>query len=115
MTTIGSTTPTDPTTTTTGTGDSLVQTAVGAGAQSIGGLATGLDTNAIIAALVASERALEDPIKNQASLAQVALQSYALIRTNLAALTAATQSLSQPSGWQALLATSSNPNVASVT
>jgi flagellar hook-associated protein 2 len=113
MTTIGSTTPTDPTTT--GTGNSLVQTAVGAGAQSIGGLATGLDTNAIIAALVASERALEDPIKNQASLDQVALQSYALIRTNLATLTTATNALSQPSGWQTLLATSSNTDIADVT
>ena len=56
---------TDPTTTTDPT-SSLIQTTNGAGTQTIGGLATGLDTNAIIAALVASERALENPIKNQA-------------------------------------------------
>jgi flagellar hook-associated protein 2 len=128
MTTIGSTTSTTPTTTTTDPtttttdpttttppGSSLIQTTNGAGAQSIGGLATGLDTNAIIAALVASERALEDPIKNQASLDQVALQSYTLIRQNLATLTTATNALSQPSGWQALLAQSSNTAVATVT
>ena len=66
VTSIGSSTSTTPTTTpTTTTDSSLVQTAAGAGSQSIGGLATGLDTNAIIAALVASERALENPIKNQ--------------------------------------------------
>ena len=77
MTSIGSTTSTTPTTTTTDPTttspaaastdptSALIQTTNGAGAQSIGGLATGLDTNAIIAALVASERALENPIKNE--------------------------------------------------
>ena len=115
MTTIGSSTSTTPTTTDpTTTGSGIVQTTNGAGSQSIGGLATGLDTNAIIAALVASERALEDPIKNQASIAQLMLQSYGIIRTGLATLTTATDALAQPSGWQALLATSSNSDVATV-
>jgi len=94
---------------------SLVQTTNGAGSQSIGGLATGLDTNAIIAALVASERALENPIKNQASLAQLVLQSYALVRTGLASLSTAALALARPSGWTNLAATSSDPNVAAVT
>jgi flagellar hook-associated protein 2 len=120
MTSIGSSTSTNPTTPTTTTTDptttsSLIQTANGAGTQSIGGLATGLDTNAIIAALVASERALEDPIKNQATQNQTALQGYALIRTGLSGLSAAALSLSQPSGWQALLATSSDTDTATVT
>jgi flagellar capping protein FliD len=106
------TTSTDPTATAT---SSLVQTAVGAGAQSIGGLATGLDTNAIIAALVASERALENPIKNQGTMAQIALQSYGLIRTGLSTLSTATLALARPSAWNNLAATSSNPSVATVT
>ncbi len=93
----------------------VTQTATGAGTQSIGGLATGLDTNAIISALVASERAQENPIKNVGTLANIGLQSYALIRTDLANLTTAALALSQPTGWQALTATSSNTNVATVT
>jgi flagellar hook-associated protein 2 len=122
VTSIGSTTSTTPTTTpttdptaaTTPT-SSLIQTTTGTGTQSIGGLATGLDTNAIIAALVASERALENPIKNQGALAQLALQSYGLIRTNLTALSTATLALARPAGWNTLAATSSNASVASVT
>jgi flagellar hook-associated protein 2 len=105
VTSIGSSTPTS----------SLIQTTNGAGAQSIGGLATGLDTNAIIAALVASERALENPIKNQGSLAQIALQSYGLIRTDLTGLSTAALGLARPAAWNTLAATSSNADIASVT
>jgi flagellar hook-associated protein 2 len=125
VTSIGSTTSTTPTTTPTTTAtdptattdptSSLIQTTTGTGTQSIGGLATGLDTNAIIAALVASERALENPIKNQGALAQLALQSYTLIRTNLSSLTTATLALARPAAWNTLAATSSNATVASVT
>ena len=119
MTSIGSSTTTTPTTTTpTTTTDptsSLIQTANGAGAQSIGGLATGLDTNAIINALVASERALENPIKNQGTHASLALQSYALIRTGLSGLTTAALTLARPASWNTLAATSSNADIAGVT
>ena len=113
MTSIGSTTSTTPTTTPTTTDptSSLIQTTTGTGTQSIGGLATGLDTNAIIAALVASERALENPIKNQGSLAQIALQSYGLIRTDLSALSTASLALARPSSWNSLAATSSKRRV----
>src|ERR1700709_2320466 len=97
MTSIGSSTSTTPTPTpTTTTDSSLVQTATGAGSQSTGGLATGLDTNAIIAALVASERALENPIKNQGTAAQIALQSYALIRSGMSTLSTASLALARP-------------------
>ncbi len=122
MTSIGSSTSPTPTTTTPTTTtpttidtSSLIQTANGAGAQSIGGLATGLDTNAIIAALVASERALEDPIKNQATAANLALQSYGLIRTDLSSLTTAAIALARPASWNTLAATSSNDAIAGVT
>jgi flagellar hook-associated protein 2 len=116
VTSIGSSTSTTPTTTTTPTPTSgVTQTANGAGLQSIGGLATGLDTNAIISALVASERALENPIKNQATRAQIALQSYAIIRADLATLTTAALGLARPSSWNSLAAASSNADVASVT
>jgi flagellar hook-associated protein 2 len=117
VTSIGSTTSTTPTTPTTTTDptSSLIQTASGAGSQSIGGLASGLDTNAIINALVASERALENPIKNQGSLASLALQSYALIRTGLSTLSTAALTLARPASWNTLAATSSNADIASVT
>ena len=110
----------DPTATTSTSGGtttptSITQTADGAGTQSIGGLATGLDTNAIIAALVAAERAQEDPIKNVGTQANVGLQSYSLVRTDLSNLTTAALALARPSGWLALTATSSNTNVATVT
>ena len=132
MTSVGSTTsgssttpltinPSDDTTdasstdSTDGSSSSLIQTTNGAGTQSIGGLATGLDTNAIISALVASERALEDPIKAQGTAAQTALQSYSLIRTGLATVTTTAVALSQPSAWNTLAATSSDDDIASVT
>jgi flagellar hook-associated protein 2 len=119
VTSIGSstsTTPTTPTTDPTTTPTSpLIQITNGAGTQSIGGLATGLDTNAIIAALVASERALENPIKNQASLAKIALQSYGLIRSDLTGLSTAALALARPASWNTLAATSSNADIAGVT
>jgi flagellar hook-associated protein 2 len=120
LTSIGSTTSTTPTTPTTPTDptsdptSSLIQTVAGAGSQSIGGLATGLDTNAIISALVASERALENPIKNEGTRAQIALQSYALIRSGMATLSTAALALARPSAWNVLAATSSADTVASV-
>jgi flagellar hook-associated protein 2 len=93
----------------------LTQTVTGAGLQTIGGLATGLDTNAIIAALVNSERALENPIKNQADLANIGLQSYSLIRTDLSAFSTAALALARPAGWNLLTASSSDENAATVT
>jgi flagellar hook-associated protein 2 len=108
---IGSSTPTTPTNPTT----ALTQIATGAGLQTIGGLATGLDTNAIINALVASERALENPIKNQADLANIGLQSYGLIRTDLSAFSTAALALARPAGWNVLTASSSNESAATVT
>ncbi len=97
------------------TTNSLTQTTTGAGTQSIGGLATGLDTNAIISALVASERALEDPIKAQGQLANISLQAYGLIRTDMSALSQAALALARPASWHQLAATSSDPTVATVT
>jgi flagellar hook-associated protein 2 len=93
----------------------LTQITNGAGAQSIGGLATGLDTNAIINALVAAERVQENPIKNQGALANIALQAFGLIRTDLTAFSAAALTLARPAGWNALSASSSNETAATVT
>ena len=85
-------------------------------AQSIGGLATGLDTNAIIAALVASRAGAREPDQEPGiARDQLALQSYALIRTGLTALSTATLALARPAAWNTLTATSSNTDVASVT
>jgi flagellar hook-associated protein 2 len=93
----------------------LTQTVNGAGLQSIGGLATGLDTNGIINALVAAERAQENPIRSQADRANISLQSYGLIRTDLTAFSTAALALARPAGWNALTASSSNETAATVT
>ena len=50
---------------------------------SVGGLATGLDTNSIIAQLVDVERAMANPIKARGNAANNALLSYAMIRTGM--------------------------------
>jgi flagellar hook-associated protein 2 len=82
--------------------------------QSIGGLGTGLDTSAIIEALVASKRVLSNPIRAQAQLADITLKAYGLIRTDFAALSAAAVALKNPISWHSLRATSSDTKVASV-
>ena len=75
------------------------------GTQSIGGLATGLDTNAIIKALVDAERALENPIKNAGQLAQHRAAGYALIRTDLDGAQHRRRSRCRtPATWNALAA-----------
>src|SRR4051812_38782822 len=107
MTSVGSSTSTTPNTTpTTTTNTSLTQTTNGAGSQSIGGLATGLDTNAIIAALVAAQRSHEDTYNAQVQLDQIRIQSYNLIQQDLSSLTTAALALNSASDWQALTATS---------
>ena len=83
--------------------------------QSISGLASGLDTNAIIAQLVAAERSSrEDPVTAQITAANAKLLAYAQITADATTLQAASRAISSPISWQALTASSSNPNAVAV-
>jgi flagellar hook-associated protein 2 len=83
--------------------------------QSISGLASGLDDNEIISELVAAQRsAEEDPVNAQIASANSQLLSYAQIDADATTLQAAARALSSPTAWQALTATSSNPNAVTV-
>jgi flagellar hook-associated protein 2 len=82
--------------------------------QSISGLSSGLDTNAIVAQLVAAERASrEGPVTAQISAANAQLLAYAQISADATTLQSAAKAISSQVSWQALTATSSNPNAVS--
>ncbi|MGQ0826016.1 MAG: flagellar filament capping protein FliD [Actinomycetota bacterium] len=83
--------------------------------QSISGLGTGLDTNAIIQQLVALERRSVDLVKSRATKAQTALTSYSAIRSTISGLKSASAALMRTTDWRPLTATSSHADVASVT
>lgn len=82
--------------------------------QSISGLGSGLDTAAIVSQLVALERRSVDLVRGRATRAQTALSSYSAIREQLSALKSAALALMRPTDWRPLTATSSAPDVASV-
>ncbi len=82
--------------------------------QSISGLASGLDTAAIIDQLVSIERQSEDLVKARGTTAQTALASYAAIRTQLAGVRTAASALAHVADWRPLSATSSNNDAVSV-
>ncbi|HEY7628593.1 MAG TPA: flagellar cap protein FliD N-terminal domain-containing protein, partial [Ilumatobacteraceae bacterium] len=69
---------------------------------SVGGLATGLDTNSIISQLVEVERGMANPIKARGTAANNALLAYSLIRTDLLSVNAAARALSHATDWRAL-------------
>jgi len=101
--------------TTTGPSASAVTGAAGVLTQSISGLASGLDDSQIISDLVAAQRAAEeDPVNAQIAAANSQLLSYAQIEADTTTLQSAAQALSSPSAWQALTASSSNPNAVTV-
>jgi flagellar hook-associated protein 2 len=109
----------DPTTASTVTATGPTATPVtgsdGSVTQSISGLSSGLDTNAIIASLVAAERASrEGPVNAQIATANAKLLAYAQISADAATLQSASKAISSPLSWQALTASSSNPNAVSV-
>ena len=82
---------------------------------SISGLATGLDTAAIIKQLVAIERNTQNAVKARATKAQVALSTWSALRTQLTTLRTAALDLSRPLGWRTLTASSSDESAVSVT
>jgi len=114
----GSTPPTTSTSTaptTTGPSATSVTGAAGVLTQSISGLASGLNDSQIISDLVAAQRASEeDPVNALIAAANAQLLSYSQIEVDTTTLQSAAQALSSPSAWQALTATSSNPNAVTV-
>jgi flagellar hook-associated protein 2 len=83
--------------------------------QTISGLATGLDTSSIIQQLVAAQRtSREGPVNSRIAAANAKLLAYAQITADTTTLQAAARALSSPSAWQALTASSSNPNAVAV-
>ena len=87
----------------------------GAITQSISGLSTGLDTNSIIQQLVAAQRSSrEDPVNRLIASANAKLLSYSQINADTTTLLAASRAISSKVSWQALTASSSNPNAVSV-
>lgn len=63
------------------------------------GLASGVDTDAIVEKLMALERAPQQPLKMRASAADARRQALADVQTRLRALQAAAQALRTPSLW----------------
>ena len=87
----------------------------GSTTQTISGLATGLDTTSIIQQLVAAQRSSrEGPVNSRIADANAKLLAYAQITADTTTLQAASRALSSRTSWQALTASSSNPNAVGV-
>lgn len=78
----------------------------------IDGLASGLDTNSIIEALMAAERVPVDLMAARQASAKAALDAYKSIESRLAAITTASAALERASGWNVRAATTSNATIA---
>jgi flagellar hook-associated protein 2 len=101
--------------TTTGPTSTALTSSTGALTQSISGLSTGLDTNSIISQLVAATRSSrEGPVNAQIAAAQAKLLAYAQVTADTTSLLAASRAISSRVSWQALTASSSNPNAVAV-
>ncbi len=83
--------------------------------QSISGLGTGLDTNSIIKQLVDVQRASrEGPVNARIAAANAKQLAYAKITADTTTLLAASRAISSRVSWQAITASSSNPNAVAV-
>src|SRR4029079_3518281 len=67
--------------------------------QTVGGLASGLDTNSILQQLLAAERAPRTLLEQRQSLEQARKDAVTEIQTRLASLKAASTALKDPSIW----------------
>jgi flagellar hook-associated protein 2 len=79
------------------------------------GLGSGLDTNSIIAQLVALERQRITQVQTRATAQSNALTAYGTLRAKLTELRAAAQSLVKGTDWNLLTATSSDDDAVGVT
>ncbi|MBK7395700.1 MAG: hypothetical protein IPJ34_05190 [Myxococcales bacterium] len=80
-----------------------------------GGLATGLDTNALITGLMAAERFPYDALTTKSNLVAGARATISAMSSKLNALKTAADALSEPAGFASLVATSSDAAVVAST
>ena len=78
------------------------------------GLGSGLDTNSIIAQLVAVERQRITQVQGRATAQSSALTAYGTLRSKLTELRSASQALVRPTDWNLQTATSSDETAVSV-
>ena len=81
------------------------------GSSRIDGLVSGLNTTAIIQAIMAQAALPQTNLKNQLALEQAKLAAYQTINTKMAALQIAADALASASAWQAMTTTSSSSTV----
>ncbi|HLU42742.1 MAG TPA: flagellar filament capping protein FliD [Microthrixaceae bacterium] len=81
----------------------------------IDGLVTGLDTSSIIQQLMQLERLPQDALVARRQAVQARLDAYASVRSKLSAVSTAAAKVADPASWTSRTATSSSPEVASVT
>ena len=100
---------------TTGPAASGLTSTTGATTQTISGLSTGLDTTSIIKQLVDAQRSSrEGPVNTRIATANSQQLAYAQITADTTTLLAASRAISSRVSWQALTASSSNPNTVAV-
>ncbi len=82
--------------------------------QSISGLGSGLDTNAIVAQMVALERRSQSMVRARGTTASARLAAYDAIRAQVSAFKTATTGLARSIDWRPLAATTSNADAVTV-
>jgi flagellar hook-associated protein 2 len=91
-------------------------TANGTALQSISGLASGLDTSAIISALMGVAQLPENAVKNQITVEQARQSAYTAVQSELQDLTSSFQSLTDVTAWAPVQSiSSSSPSTVGVT
>lgn len=79
------------------------------------GIGSGLDVQSIVSQLVALEKAPLNQLKTQATSIQSRISAYGTITAQITALSDAANKLGTSSGWNSVLATSSNASAVGVT
>lgn len=80
-------------------------------ASKIDGLVSGLNTTAIISAIMAQAALPQTNLKNQLAAEQAKLAAYQTINTKMVTLETASDALTSPTTWQAMVTQSSNASV----
>src|ERR1700722_8390990 len=81
----------------------------------LGGTAGQIDTTTLISQLMQAEALPQTQLQNQLSTLQAQQSAYQQINTDVTALQAAAQAVTDPSGWSATTATSSSSAVVAST
>src|SRR4029079_9432936 len=90
---------------------SPVTSSVNLSTANISGLASGVDTSALITQLMQVEQQPQQQLKKSAATEQATIAAYQAINTKMLALSTATEALSAPSAWLAATATTASTAV----